>query len=196
MTEQAEKIKKKNRKRKLVQKMSKIRASVLTEDEKYMKEAIRQARKAEALGEVPIGCVIVYEGKIIGRGYNRRMTDHSARAHGEILAIKKACRKMGDWRLEGCRIYVTLEPCPMCAGAIVQARIPQVIIGCMNPKAGCAGSVLDLFHQEGLNHRCQVETGILQEECSEMMKSFFRRLREKGKEKKEREIKDKGNSGS
>ena len=196
MTEQAEKIKKKNRKRNLVQKMSKIRASVLTEDEKYMKEAIRQARKAEALGEVPIGCVIVYEGKIIGRGYNRRMTAHSALAHGEILAIKKACRKMGDWRLEGCRIYVTLEPCPMCAGAIVQARIPQVIIGCMNPKAGCAGSVLDLFHQEGLNHRCQVETGILQEECSEMMKSFFRRLREKGKEKKEREIKDKGNSGS
>ncbi len=196
MTEQAEKRMKKNRKRKLVQRMSKIRASVLTEDEKYMKEAIRQARKAEALGEVPIGCVIVYEEKIIGRGYNRRMTDHSALAHGEILAIKKACRKMGDWRLEGCRIYVTLEPCPMCAGAIVQARIPQVIIGCMNPKAGCAGSVLDLFHQDGLNHRCQVETGILQEECSEMMKSFFRRLREKGKEKKEREIKDKENSGS
>ncbi len=196
MTEQAEKIKKKNRKRKLVQRMSKMRALVLTEDEKYMKEAIRQARKAEALGEVPIGCVIVYEGKIIGRGYNRRMTDHSALAHGEILAIKKACRKMGDWRLERCRIYVTLEPCPMCAGAIVQARIPQVIIGCMNPKAGCAGSVLDLFHQDGLNHRCQVETGILQEECSEMMKSFFRRLREKGKEKKEREIKDKENSGS
>ena len=196
MTEQAEKRMKKNRKRKLVQRMSKIRASVLTEDEKYMKEAIRQARKAEALGEVPIGCVIVYEEKIIGRGYNRRMTDHSALAHGEILAIKKACRKMGDWRLEGCRIYVTLEPCPMCSGAIVQARIPQVIIGCMNPKAGCAGSVLDLFHQDGLNHRCQVETGILQEECSEMMKSFFRRLREKGKEKKEREIKDKENSGS
>ena len=164
--------------------MNKIRTSVLTEDGKCMKEAIRQARKAEALGEVPIGCVIVYEGKIIGRGYNRRMTDHSALAHGEILAIKKACRKMGDWRLEGCRIYVTLEPCPMCAGAIVQARIPEVVIGCMNPKAGCAGSVLDLFHQEGLNHRCQVETGILQEECSGMMKDFFRRLREKGKEKK------------
>ena len=164
--------------------MNKIRTSVLTEDEKYMKEAIRQARKAEALGEVPIGCVIVYEGKIIGRGYNRRMTDHSVLAHGEILAIKKACRKMGDWRLEGCRIYVTLEPCPMCAGAIVQARIPEVVIGCMNPKAGCAGSVLDLFHQEGLNHCCQVETGILQEECSGMMKDFFRRLREKGKEKK------------
>lgn len=167
-----------------MQKMNKIRTSVLTEDEKYMKEAIRQARKAEALGEVPIGCVIVYEGKIIGRGYNRRMTDHSVLAHGEILAIKKACRKMGDWRLEGCRIYVTLEPCPMCAGAIVQARIPEVVIGCMNPKAGCAGSVLDLFHQEGLNHRCQVETGVLQEECSGMMKDFFRRLREKGKEKK------------
>ena len=196
MTEQAEKRMKKNRKRKLVQRMSKIRASVLTEDEKYMKEAIRQARKAEALGEVPIGCVIVYEEKIIGRGYNRRMTDHSALAHGEILAIKKACRKMGDWRLVGCRIYVTLAPCPMWAGAILQARIPQVILRCLNPKAGCAGSVLDLFHQDGLNHRCQVETGILQEECSEMMKSFFRRLREKGKEKKEREIKDKENSGS
>ena len=166
-----------------MQKMNKIRTSVLTEDEKYMKEAIRQARKAEALGEVPIGCVIVYEGKIIGRGYNRRMTDHSALAHGEILAIKKACRKMGDWRLEGCRIYVTLEPCPMCAGAIVQARIPEVVIGCMNPKAGCAGSVLDLFHQEGLNHRCQVETGILQEDCSGMMKDFFRELRERKKAK-------------
>ncbi|MDO5551810.1 MAG: tRNA adenosine(34) deaminase TadA [Lachnospiraceae bacterium] len=171
--------------------MTKIRAGFLTEDEKYMKEAICQARKAEALGEVPIGCVIVYEGKIIGRGYNRRMIDHTTLAHAEILAIKKACRKLGDWRLEGCRIYITLEPCPMCAGAIVQARIPEVVIGCMNPKAGCAGSVLDLLHQEGFNHRCQVETGILGEECSLMMKAFFKALRQQEKEKKAREALDK-----
>lgn len=164
--------------------MPKISLPPVSEDEKYMKEAIRQAKKALALNEVPIGCVIVYEGKIIGRGYNRRMTDHTTLAHAEILAIRKACRKMGDWRLENCRIYITLEPCPMCAGAIVQARIPEVIIGCMNPKAGCAGSVLDLLHQEGFNHRCEVKTGILGEECSGMMRSFFKELREKEKQAK------------
>ena len=112
--------------------------------EKYMREAIRQAKKAAALREVPIGCVIVHEGKIIGRGYNRRTTDKNVLAHAEIIAMRKACRKIGDWRLEECTMYVTLEPCPMCAGAIVQARVPRVVIGCMNPKAGCAGSVLDL----------------------------------------------------
>ena len=165
--------------------MEKIQKERLTEDERYMKEAIRQARKAEDLGEVPIGCVIVQEGKIIARGYNRRMIDHTTLAHAEILAIKKACRKLKDWRLEGCRIYITLEPCPMCAGAIVQARIPEVVIGCMNPKAGCAGSVTDLLHQEGFNHRCQVETGVLGEACSQMMKDFFKRLREQEKEKKQ-----------
>lgn len=163
--------------------MAKIQASGLTEDERYMKEAIRQAKKAQALGEVPIGCVIVYEGKIIARGYNRRMVDHTTLAHAEIIAIRKACRKIGDWRLEGCDIYITLEPCPMCAGAIVQARIPRVVIGCMNPKAGCAGSVLNLLFQEGFNHRCQVEKGVLGEGCSQMMKDFFRELREKGKGK-------------
>ena len=146
----------------------------MTQKEKYMREAIRQAKKAEALGEVPIGCVIEYEGKIIARGYNRRMTDHSTLAHAEMIAIKKACRKMGDWRLEGCTLYVTLEPCPMCAGAIVQARIPRVVIGCMNPKAGCAGSVLDLLHEDGFNHQAETEHGILGEECSGIMKDFFR----------------------
>ncbi|MCI9179875.1 MAG: nucleoside deaminase [Lachnospiraceae bacterium] len=164
--------------------MPKISLPPVSEDEKYMKEAIRQAKKALALNEVPIGCVIVHEGKIIGRGYNRRMTDHTTLAHAEIIAIRKACRQVGDWRLENCRIYITLEPCPMCAGAIVQARIPEVIIGCMNPKAGCAGSVLDLLHQEGFNHRCGVKTGTLGEECSQMMRSFFKELREKEKEKK------------
>lgn len=156
----------------------------LTEEERCMREAVRQAKKAWKLGEVPIGCVIVYEGKIIGRGYNRRTTDGNVLAHAEIIAIRKACRAMGDWRLEGCTMYVTLEPCPMCAGAIVQARIPKVVIGCMNPKAGCAGSVLDLLHEDGFNHQVEAEVGMLGEECSQMLKDFFRELREKKKERK------------
>ena len=154
----------------------------MTLEEKNMKAAIKQARKAEALGEVPIGCVIEYEGNIIARGYNRRIVDKTVLAHAEILAIRKACRRMGDWRLEGCTMYVTLEPCPMCAGAIVQARIPKVVIGCMNPKAGCAGSVLDMFHEPGFNHQVEVESGVLQEECSQMLTEFFKDLRKKRKE--------------
>ena len=148
-------------------------------DEKYMRAAIGQARKAGAIGEVPIGCVIVYEDKIIARGNNRRTIDKNVLSHAEIIAIKKACKKMGDWRLEGCTMYVTLEPCPMCAGAIVQARIPKVVIGCMNPKAGCAGSVLDLLHEDGFNHHVEMESGVLEEECSRLMKDFFKALREK-----------------
>ena len=144
-----------------------------------MKQAIMQAKKALMLNEVPIGCIIVYEDKVIARGYNRRVTDHSTLAHAEINAIKKACRVIGDWRLENCTMYVTLEPCPMCAGAIVQARIPRVVIGCMNPKAGCAGSVLDMLHEDGFNHQVDVTTGVLQDECSGMMKSFFADLRRK-----------------
>ena len=144
-----------------------------------MREAMRLAKKAAALNEVPIGCVIVHDGKIIGRGYNRRTIDKNVLAHAEIIAIKKACRIIGDWRLEECIMYVTLEPCPMCAGAIVQARIPRVVIGCMNPKAGCAGSVLNLLKEPGFNHQAQVVTGILEEECSEMMSSFFTELRKK-----------------
>ena len=156
----------------------------LTTDEKYMKEAIRQAKKASALGEVPIGCVIEYEGKIIGRGYNRRMADKTVLAHAEIIAIRKACKKMGDWRLEGCTMYITLEPCPMCAGAIVQARIPTVVIGSMNPKAGCAGSVMDLLHEDGFNHQVETRTQVLGEECSEMLSDFFRQLRKRKAERK------------
>ena len=146
-----------------------------------MKQAIMQAKKALMLNEVPIGCIIVYEDKVIARGYNRRVTDHSTLAHAEINAIKKACRVIGDWRLEDCTMYVTLEPCPMCAGAIVQARIPRVVIGCMNPKAGCAGSVLDMLHEDGFNHQVDVTTGVLQDECSAMMKSFFADLRKNHK---------------
>lgn len=160
----------------------------MTQEEKYMREALRQAQKAAALREVPIGCIIVFEGKIIGRGYNRRTIDKNVLAHAELTAIKKACKKIGDWRLEECTMYVTLEPCPMCAGAIVQARIPRVVIGCMNPKAGCAGSVLDLFHEQGFNHQVETETGILEEECSQLLKAFFKELREEGRKKKQQKI--------
>ena len=159
----------------------------LTEDKKYMKEAIRQAKKAWKLEEVPIGCVIVHEGKIIGRGYNRRTTDKNVLAHAEIQAIRKARRKMGDWRLEDGTLYVTLEPCQMCAGAIVQARIPRVVAGCMNPKAGCAGSILNLLQMPEFNHQAELTTGVLEAECAELMKGFFRELREKQKRKKEKE---------
>ena len=154
----------------------------MTPDEKYMKEAIRQARKALALNEVPIGCVIVYEGKIIARGYNRRNTDKSTLSHAELNAIRRAAKKLGDWRLDGCTIYVTLEPCQMCAGAIVQARISRVVIGCMNPKAGCAGSILNLLQMDAFNHQAEVERDVLKEECSTMLSGFFRSLREKKKE--------------
>ena len=152
--------------------------------EKYMREAIRQAKKALALEEVPIGCVIVYEDRIIGRGYNRRNTDKNTLAHAELQAIKKASRKLGDWRLEGSTMYVTLEPCQMCAGALVQSRIDKVVIGSMNPKAGCAGSVLNLLQMEQFNHQVEIVTGVLGDECSAMLCDFFRELREKKKREK------------
>lgn len=155
----------------------------LTEEERYMKEAIRQANKARKLQEVPIGCVIVKEGKIIARGYNRRNTDKNTLAHAELQAIRKASRAVGDWRLEDCTIYITLEPCPMCAGAIIQARIPRVVIGSRNPKAGCAGSVLNLLQVPGFNHRAELTEGILEEECSVMLRDFFRELRNSRKQK-------------
>lgn len=161
----------------------------LTPDEKYMKQAIKQAKKAQALGDVPIGCVIVYEDKIIARGYNRRNKDKTTLAHAELLAIKKASKVLGDWRLEDCTMYITLEPCQMCAGAIVQARIPKVVTGCMNPKAGCAGSVLDLLHVERFNHQVEFETGVLQEECQSMLTEFFKNLRERKKLQKEEKAK-------
>lgn len=157
----------------------------MTEQEMYMKQAIREARKAYALGEVPIGCVIVNEGKIIGRGYNRRNTDKSTLSHAEITAIKKASKKMGDWRLEGCTLYVTLEPCQMCAGAIVQARIDEVVMGSMNPKAGCGGSILNLLEMPEFNHQVKVTRGIMEEECSQMLTNFFKELRIRNKQEKE-----------
>lgn len=158
----------------------------MTTHEKFMKEAIRQAQKAYALDEVPIGCVIVYEGKIIARGYNRRNTDKNTLSHAELTAIKKASKKLGDWRLEGCTMYITLEPCQMCAGAIVQARVSEVVIGSMNPKAGCAGSVLNILQMEEFNHQVAVTRDVLKEECSRMLSQFFRELREKKKREKEK----------
>ena len=157
----------------------------MTEQEKYMKEAIRQAKKAYALGEVPIGCVIVYEGRIIGRGYNRRNTDKNTLAHAEITAIKKKKKKIGDWRLEGCSLYVTLEPCQMCAGAIVQARIDEVVMGSMNPKAGCGGSILNILEMPEFNHQVKVTRGVLVEECSALLTDFFKELRVRVKKEKE-----------
>ena len=148
----------------------------MTQEERYMREAIRLAKKAAALKEVPIGCVIVYDGKIIGRGYNRRTLDKNVLAHAEIVAIRKACRVLGDWRLEDCTMYVTLEPCPMCAGAIVNARIPRVVYGASDAKCGACGSVCDLFSME-FNHHPTVESGVRAEESGALLTEFFRDLR-------------------
>ena len=145
--------------------------------EKYMKEALRQAKKAHALGEVPIGCVIVRNDRVIARGYNRRNTDRSTLSHAEITAIKRASKATGDWRLEDCTIYITLEPCQMCAGAIVQARIPDVVIGAMNEKAGCGGSLYNLLEDDRFNHRCNVIRGVLADESTALLKRFFIDLR-------------------
>lgn len=149
----------------------------MTSDEKYMKEAIKQAGKAADAGDVPIGCVIVHENRIIARGYNKRNARKTTLAHAELIAIEKASKKLGDWRLEECTMYITLEPCQMCAGAIVQARIPRVVVGAMNKKAGCAGSVLNLFQIPAFNHQVEFEQGVLQEECSAILSDFFRQLR-------------------
>ena len=146
---------------------------MLTDQERYMKEAIRQAKKARALEEVPIGCVIVCNGQIIARGYNRRNTDKNTLSHAELNAIKKASKKLGDWRLEGCTMYVTLEPCQMCAGALMQSRIDRVVIGSMNPKAGCAGSVLNLLEMDGFNHKVEVIRGVLQKSVPSCFPIFF-----------------------
>ena len=151
---------------------------------KYMKEALKQAKKAYALGEVPIGCVIVYEDKIIARGYNRRNTDKNTLAHAEVTAINRASKKLGDWRLEDCTLYVTLEPCQMCAGAIVQSRITNVVMGCMNPKAGCGGSILNILEMPEFNHQVNVLRGVMEEECSQILQDFFKELRIRNKEEK------------
>ncbi|MDF2842145.1 MAG: hypothetical protein K0R00_571 [Herbinix sp.] len=154
------------------------------ENEKYMREALKEAKKATRLGEVPIGCVIVYEDKIIGRGYNKRNTKKTTLAHAELIAIEKASKALGDWRLEECTMYITLEPCQMCSGAIVQARVKKVVIGTMNPKAGCAGSILNILQMKEFNHQVEMEIGILEEECTMVLQSFFKELRVRNKMEK------------
>ena len=154
----------------------------MTEDEKFMKAALKQAQKAYAIDEVPIGCVIVQNGHIIARGYNRRNIDMNTLAHAELSAIRKTRKKTSDWRLEDCTMYVTLEPCQMCAGAIVQSRMKRVVIASMNAKAGCAGSVLNLLQMQQFNHQVEITQGVLEEECSRMLSSFFRELRERKKQ--------------
>ena len=162
------------------------------EDRKYMKEALKQAEKAIALGEVPIGAVIVENGRIIGRGYNRRNTDHTTLAHAEITAIRKANRKVGDWRLEGCTLYVTLEPCQMCAGALVQSRIDKVVIGASSFKSGCGGTLLNILQNEAFNHQVEVVSGLMQEECTEILQRFFKDLRKRNKMRKKSAVPDTG----
>lgn len=156
-------------------------------DEKFMREALRQARKAYAMEETPIGCVIVRDGKVIARGFNQRRSRKTTLAHAEMIAIDRASRKLGDWRLEGCTMYVTLEPCQMCSGALVQSRIDRVVIGTMNPKAGCAGSILNILRMPEFNHQVEITGGVLQEECSAVLQDFFRDLRIRVKEEKKAE---------
>lgn len=154
-------------------------------DEKYMREALKEAKKALKIGEVPIGCVIVYQDKIIGRGYNKRNKKKTTLAHAELIAIDKASKVIGDWRLEDCIMYVTLEPCQMCSGAIVQARMKKVVIGTMNPKAGCAGSIINILQMEEFNHQVEIERGVLQAECTDILQTFFKELRIRNKLEKE-----------
>ena len=159
----------------------------MTEDERFMKKALHQAKRAAAIGEIPIGCVIVRDGKVIARGFNQRRSRKTTLAHAEMIAIDRASRKLGDWRLEGCTMYVTLEPCQMCSGALVQSRIDRVVIGTMNPKAGCAGSILNILQMPEFNHQVEITGGVLQEECSAVLQDFFRDLRIRVKEEKKAE---------
>ncbi len=156
-------------------------------DEKYMREALKLAKKAASLGEVPVGAVIVQNDKIIARGYNRRELDQDGLAHAELTAMKRACKKLGSWRLEECTLYVTLEPCPMCTGAIINTRIPRVFIGATDPKGGAMGGVMDLTDYPW-NHHPTVEKGILEQECAEILRTFFKDLREQKKQKKQEMI--------
>jgi tRNA(adenine34) deaminase len=153
-------------------------------EEKYMKQAIKQAMKAQEKDEVPIGCVIVKDDKIIARGYNLRQSKQQSYAHAEMIAIQKACKKLGTWRLEDCDLYVTLEPCPMCAGAILQSRIKRVIYGAKDPKGGCIDSCMKMYEINGFNHYPEVLSGVLDEECGSLLTNFFRRKRELKKQNK------------
>jgi tRNA(adenine34) deaminase len=150
-------------------------------DEYYMKEAIKEARKAETLAEVPIGAIIVIDGKIISRAHNLRESKQSAIAHAEVLAIEQACQETGSWRLDNAHLYVTLEPCPMCSGAIILSRVKRVVYGAKDPKGGCAGTLMNLLQDERFNHQSEVTSGVLDKECGQLLSDFFRKLREERK---------------
>lgn len=149
-------------------------------DHYWMQIALEEAKKAEEIGEVPIGAIIVRDGEVVGRGYNRREIDHDPTAHAELLAIREASHKLGGWRLLNSTLYVTLEPCPMCAGAIVQSRIDRVVYGASDPKAGCAGTLMNLLQEDRFNHQVETVSGVMEEECGQILKDFFRRLRKQG----------------
>ncbi|HDX9631901.1 TPA: nucleoside deaminase [Bacillus cereus] len=158
----------------------------------FMQLAIEEAKKAEAIQEVPIGAVIVLDGEVISVAHNLRETEQRSIAHAELLAIDEACKKLGTWRLEDATLYVTLEPCPMCAGGIVLSRVKRVVYGASDPKGGCAGTLMNLLTDERFNHQCEVVTGVLEEECGQLLTNFFRELRKKRKASKKLE-KSKGN---
>ena len=151
------------------------------QDEFFMREAIKEAKKAQEINEVPIGAVLVINGEIISRAHNLRETDQNAIAHAELLAIDKACRQTGSWRLEDSTLYVTLEPCPMCAGAIILSRVNRVVYGASDPKGGCAGTLMNLLQDERFNHQCEITKGVLENECGQLLSDFFRDLRERKK---------------
>lgn len=153
-------------------------------DEKYMRLAIDEAKKAEMIGEVPIGAIIVYDKKVIASGYNQREKNQTTLSHAELLAIKAANEYIGSWRLEDCTLYVTLEPCPMCAGAIVQSRIPRIVYGANDPKAGCTGTLMNLCNEKRFNHQSNVTSGVLAEECGTMLTNFFKEIRKQKSNKK------------
>lgn len=153
-------------------------------DRLFMKQALEEAQQAALLGEVPIGAVLVYEGKIIARAHNLRETTQNATTHAELLVIQEACKKIGSWRLEDTTLYVTLEPCPMCAGAILQSRVPRVVYGARDQKAGCVDSLYHLLNDERFNHECDVTEGILAEECGQILTDFFKALRDRKKAEK------------
>ncbi|WP_423800277.1 tRNA adenosine(34) deaminase TadA [Neobacillus sp. SAB-20_R2A] len=154
------------------------------QDEKFMLEAIAEARKAEELNEVPIGAVLIHDGNIIARAHNLRESEQNATAHAELLAIDQACRETGSWRLEDTTLYVTLEPCPMCSGAIILSRVKRVVYGASDPKGGCAGTLMNLLQDSRFNHQCEVVKGVLAEECGSMLSSFFQKIRDRKKQEK------------
>lgn len=153
----------------------------MTTDENYMKLALEEAKKAERIGEVPIGAIVVKDGEVIARAHNLRETVQQPTAHAEHIAIEKAAEALGSWRLEDCTLYVTLEPCVMCSGAIVMSRIPRVVYGASDPKGGCSGSLMDLLQEPRFNHRAEVVSGVMEDECSQLLKDFFKQLRDKKK---------------